>query len=52
MNLKRQEILAILVLIMLLLNIGLTAYQYIEARQPFTQYCDWMQPGQTLRCHR
>lgn len=49
---RRQEVLTVMVFIMLVFMLALQVRGLIAARQPFTQYCDWVQPGSVLRCHR
>lgn len=49
---RRQEILSCLILVMLLIMFALEVRGLIAERQPFTQYCDWVQPGKVLTCHR
>jgi hypothetical protein len=52
MNRRRQEVLTFLVLVLLLISLGFQVRELIVERQPFTQYCDWVQPGKVLTCHR
>jgi len=46
---KRQEILTVIVLVLLLASL---AFQIHTMYAPFTQYCDWVIPGEVLTCHR
>ena len=46
---KRQEILTVIVLVLLL---GSLAFQIHTMYAPFTQYCDWVIPGEVVTCHR
>ena len=49
---RRQEILTVIVMVLLLISLALQIRGVITEHQPFTQYCDWVQPGRVITCHR
>lgn len=48
----RLNIVTFVILALLLVNFGIQVYLVVATHQPFTQYCDWVQPGKVLTCHR
>ena len=49
---KRQEILTVIVMALLLITLALQVRELIAEHQPWTQYCDWVIPGEVVTCHR